>query len=59
MAMVNEALCKILCQNIVVLIHEMFEFWNRAGFYIGLRNSKDRYDVLGLAECWADGSRPN
>ena len=24
-AMVNEALCKILCHNIVVLIHEMFE----------------------------------
>lgn len=25
MAMVNEALCKVLCHNIVVLIHEMFE----------------------------------
>lgn len=24
-ALVNEALCKILCHNIVVLIHEMFE----------------------------------
>jgi transposase len=24
-AMTNEALCKILCHNIVVLIHEMFE----------------------------------
>jgi hypothetical protein len=24
-AMVNEALCKILCHNIVVLIHEMCE----------------------------------
>ena len=24
-AMVNEALCKVLCHNIVVLIHEMFE----------------------------------
>ena len=24
-AMVNEALCKILCHNLVVLIHEMFE----------------------------------
>jgi hypothetical protein len=23
--MVNEALCKILCHNVVVLIHEMFE----------------------------------
>lgn len=33
-AMVNEALCKILCHNLVVLIHEMHElevepvFWN-------------------------------
>ena len=33
-AMVNETLCKILCHNLVVLIHEMFElgidpvFWN-------------------------------
>ena len=24
-AMVNEALCKILCHNLVVLIHEMYE----------------------------------
>ncbi len=24
-AMVNEALCKILCHNLVVLIHEMCE----------------------------------
>jgi hypothetical protein len=24
-AMVNEALCKILCHNLVVLIHEMHE----------------------------------
>jgi len=24
-AMVNEALCKVLCHNLVVLIHEMFE----------------------------------
>ena len=24
-AMTNEALCKVLCHNIVVLIHEMFE----------------------------------
>src|SRR3989442_14553528 len=24
-AMTNEALCKILCHNLVVLIHEMFE----------------------------------
>ena len=24
-AMVNEALCKILCHNLVVLIHEMFK----------------------------------
>jgi hypothetical protein len=23
--MVNESLCKILCNNLVVLIHEMFE----------------------------------
>ncbi len=34
-AMVNETLCKILCHNLVVLIHEMYElgiepmFWNR------------------------------
>lgn len=34
-AMVNEALCKILCHNLVVLIHEMFElgiepvFWRQ------------------------------
>jgi len=33
-AMTNEALCKILCHNLVVLIHEMYElgidptFWN-------------------------------
>jgi len=33
-AMANETLCKILCHNLVVLIHEMFElgidpvFWN-------------------------------
>ena len=24
-AMVNEALCKILCHNLVVLMHEMYE----------------------------------
>jgi transposase len=24
-AMVNEALCKVLCHNLVVLIHEMYE----------------------------------
>jgi transposase len=35
-AMVNEALCKVLCHNLVVLIHEMYElgidpvFWNCA-----------------------------
>jgi hypothetical protein len=35
-AMVNEALCKILCHNIVVLIHEIHEvgiaptFWKQA-----------------------------
>ena len=34
-AMVNEVLCKVLCQNLVVLIHEMYElgidpvFWNK------------------------------
>ncbi len=34
-AMVNETLCKVLCHNLVVLIHEMYElgidpvFWNR------------------------------
>jgi transposase len=34
-AMINEVLCKILCHNLVVLIHEMYElgidpvFWNR------------------------------
>ena len=34
-AMVNEVLCKVLCHNLVVLIHEMYElgidpiFWNR------------------------------
>jgi hypothetical protein len=33
-AMVNETLCKVLCHNLVVLIHEMYElgidpvFWN-------------------------------
>src|ERR1700726_3914109 len=36
-AMVNETLCKVLCHNLVVLIHEMYElgidpvFWNKAG----------------------------
>jgi transposase len=35
-AMVNETLCKVLCHNLVVLIHEMYElgidpvFWNEA-----------------------------
>jgi transposase len=35
-AMTNEVLCKILCHNLVVLIHEMYElgidpvFWNRS-----------------------------
>ena len=35
-AMINETLCKILCHNLVVLIHEMSElnidpvFWNNA-----------------------------
>lgn len=35
-AMVNETLCKVLCHNLVVLIHEMYElgidpvFWNNA-----------------------------
>ncbi len=35
-AMVNETLCKVLCHNLVVLIHEMYElgidptFWNQA-----------------------------
>ena len=34
-AMVNETLCKVLCHNLVVLIHEMYElgidpvFWNK------------------------------
>ena len=34
-AMTNETLCKILCHNLVVLIHEMYElgidpvFWNQ------------------------------
>lgn len=33
-AMVNETLCKVLCHNLVVLIHEMYElgidpaFWD-------------------------------
>ena len=35
-AMVNETLCNVLCHNIVVLIHEMYElgidptFWNQS-----------------------------
>jgi len=35
-AQINEALCKVLCHNLVVLIHEMYElgidpvFWNEA-----------------------------
>jgi transposase len=35
-AMTNEVLCKILCHNLVVLIHEMYElgidpvFWNQS-----------------------------
>lgn len=34
-AMVNEVLCEVLCHNLVVLIHEMYElgidpvFWNK------------------------------
>jgi transposase len=34
-AMVNQTLCKVLCHNLVVLIHEMYElgidpvFWNK------------------------------
>lgn len=34
-AMVNEALCKILCHNIVVLIHEMFELGIEPNFLAG------------------------
>ena len=36
-AMVNETLCKVLCPNLVVLIHEMYElgiypiFWRLDG----------------------------
>ena len=36
-AMVNETLCKVLCHNLVVLIHEMYElgidpmFWKTPG----------------------------
>lgn len=33
-AMVNEALCKILCHNIVVLIHEMFELGIEPSFML-------------------------
>jgi hypothetical protein len=35
-AMVNKTLCKVLCHNLVVLIHEMYElgidpvFWSEA-----------------------------
>jgi transposase len=34
-AMVNEALCKILCHNLVVLIHEMYELGIDPGFWAG------------------------
>jgi transposase len=34
-AMVNEALCKILCHNIVVVIHEMFELGIEPIFWAG------------------------
>lgn len=32
-AMVNEALCKVLCHNLVVVIHEMHELGIEAGFW--------------------------
>ena len=33
--MVNEALCKILCHNLVVLIHEMYELGIDPVFWAG------------------------
>jgi transposase len=36
-AMINEALCKILCHNIVVVIHAMFELGIDPDFWAGLR----------------------
>lgn len=34
-AMVNEALCKVLCHNLVVLIHEMYELGIDPTFWAG------------------------
>lgn len=38
-AMVNESLCKILCHNLVVLIHEMFELGIDPVFWPNSTNS--------------------
>ena len=35
-AMVNETLCKVLCHNLVVLIHEMHELGIEAVFWKSL-----------------------
>ena len=39
-SMINEALCKILCHNIVVVIHEMYELGIRPDFGTGVVHSR-------------------
>ena len=46
-AMVNEALCKILCHNLAVLIHEMYELGIEPVFWTQMKGQ--RKDVLPMA----------
>jgi hypothetical protein len=51
-AMVNETLCKVLCHNLVVLIHEMYElgidpvFWNKPS--VNLLSQRTRLIFRGV-----------
>ncbi len=41
-AMMNEALCKVLCHNLVVLIHEMYELGIDPVFWAGTEAAQQR-----------------
>lgn len=40
-AMVNEALCKVLCHNLVVLIHESHEIGIGPAFWAGAKAARE------------------
>jgi hypothetical protein len=44
-AMINETLCKVLCHNVVVLIHEMYELGIEPVFWTNLSAAHKRDDL--------------